>query len=272
MKNLANPGERYLREMSWEAKAQNNPLYGVMSVEDFATAGACPTSDQLERFFAEGRHKTAVFLLPWLAATSTPRTGRILEFGCGMGRLVNAVKSEYPDIVGVDVSHTMVARAASYVPGAEFRALDDSGRIPLGTASVDRIYSYAVFQHIRSWSVIVNAVREIGRVLKPGGLARLQFDMVYPPAFARSSGMRRHTHALESRSLLYGWARRFGLPIPALKLMTHDNWQGARPGYRQLGNVFRRAGLDTYGVEHFVDAPHLVWFELRRRDGDAGSA
>jgi SAM-dependent methyltransferase len=269
MSGKAHPGDRYLREMSWEEKAQQNPLYGVMSVDDFVSAGADPTPDQLERFYEEGRRKAATLLLPWLAATSTPKTARVLEFGCGMGRLVNAVRGEFPDIVGVDVSRTMVERATKYVPGAEFRVLEKGGRIPVATATVDRAYSYAVFQHIRNWSVIVNAIGELGRVLKPGGCARLQFDMLYPPAFATGSGLRRYTHAFESRSVVYGWARRFGIPVPGLRLMTPDNWQGARPGYRQLASVLRREGFDTYGVEHFLDAPHLVWFAVCRRGGDA---
>jgi SAM-dependent methyltransferase len=268
MNHEVKPDERYLREMNWEEKARQNPLYGVMSVNDFAAAGADPTPEQLERFFESGRRKAATWLLPWLAATATPRDAHILEFGCGMGRLVNAVLAEYTDVVGVDVSQTMVERATAYVKGTEFRVLEESGRIPIGAATVDRVYSYAVFQHIKSWSVIVNAIGEIGRVLKPGGHARLQFDMVYPPPFASESRLRRHTYAFESRSLVYGWGRRFGFPIPGLRIMVHDNRQGARPGYRQLADVLRTAGLDPYGVEHFVAAPHLVWFLARRRDGD----
>lgn len=127
MKHKASPGERYLREMTWEEKAQRNPLYGVMSVEDFVSAGPDPTPDQLVHFFEEGRRKAACLIQPFLAATATPRSARILEFGCGMGRLLKAVRSEYPDVVGVDVSRTMVERATTYVRDAEFRVLEEGG-------------------------------------------------------------------------------------------------------------------------------------------------
>ena len=53
----ATPGKAYLETFDWEQKVRTNPLFGVMSVEDFATAGADPTPEQLQRFFAEGTAK-----------------------------------------------------------------------------------------------------------------------------------------------------------------------------------------------------------------------
>ena len=40
----------------------------------------------------------------------------------------------------------------------------------------DFVYSYAVFQHIPSREVVIQYLRETHRVMKTGGLARLQFN------------------------------------------------------------------------------------------------
>ena len=178
------PSERYLHDLSWEEKARQNPLYGVMSVDAFAKAGSEPTNDQLKRFFSEGEAKAAQWLLPWLEATDTLQQSSILEFGCGMGRLVRAIHQSYQCVSGVDVSRTMIDRATQYTPGVTFRAVSGDGGFPFPSNTFDRVYSYAVFQHIGKWSVIKRALAEIARVLKPGGHGKFQFDMVFPPWFA----------------------------------------------------------------------------------------
>jgi ubiquinone/menaquinone biosynthesis C-methylase UbiE len=263
----ASPGKSYLEDLSWEEKARQNPLYGVMSVDEFASAGSEPTSDQLERFFAAGVEKVNAWILPWLTATGTAPTASILEFGCGMGRLVRAVQASYGNVAGVDISPTMVQRAAILVPGARFIPLTEQGKISLPSASVDRAYSYAVFQHINRWSAIKSALAEIGRVMKPGGYAKLQFEMPFPPEFASVTRLRARTYAFENSSVVYGWARRFGLPVPGIKLLAHNNWQGARPGYGQLVRHLSNCGLTVYGMECNVHTPHLVWFLTYKTSG-----
>ena len=44
------------------------------------------------------------------------------------------------------------------------------------TSSFEFIYSYAVFQHIPSREVVLEYMREIRRVLKPGGVFHGQFN------------------------------------------------------------------------------------------------
>ncbi len=261
------PSEVYLDQLTWEEKARSNPLYGVMSVNDFVHAGSEPTVEQLGQFFAEGEAKVGRWIAPWLRSLETAPDSAILEYGCGMGRLVRTVHVSYPHVTGVDISATMVGHATRYVQGAEFKVLSAGGDIPLQSATIDRAYSYAVFQHIDRWSVVCKALSEIARVLKSDGHAKLQFDMVFPPGYGHGELLGRHTYAFERSSIVYGWTRRLGLPLPGVKRLRHGHWRGARPGYGQLVSQLRRYSLQVYGLEHVLEAPHLVWVLVRKTGG-----
>lgn len=45
---------------------------------------------------------------------------------------------------------------------------------PLENESIDAAFSYITFQHMPTKEVIRKNIEEIGRVLKPGGIAKLQ--------------------------------------------------------------------------------------------------
>jgi len=104
---------------------------------------------------------------------------RALEIGCGPGRLMRPMSRHFAEIHGVDVSDEMVALAQEKlrdVPNA-FPHLGDGSRLSMfQDESIDFVYSYAVFQHIPSRDVVLEYLREIQRVLKPGGWARLQIN------------------------------------------------------------------------------------------------
>jgi ubiquinone/menaquinone biosynthesis C-methylase UbiE len=104
---------------------------------------------------------------------------RALEIGCGPGRLMRPMSRHFAEIHGVDVSDEMIALAKEKlrdIPNA-FPHVGDGSRLPMfADESIDFVYSYAVFQHIPSREVVLEYWREIRRVLKPGGWARLQIN------------------------------------------------------------------------------------------------
>ncbi len=104
---------------------------------------------------------------------------RALEIGCGPGRLMRPISRHFVEIHGVDVSDEMIALAKEKlrdVPHAHVHVTDGASLPQFADESFDFIYSYAVFQHIPSREVVYEYLKEIRRVLKPGGLARLQFN------------------------------------------------------------------------------------------------
>jgi SAM-dependent methyltransferase len=104
---------------------------------------------------------------------------RALEIGCGPGRLMRPMSRHFLEIDGVDVSDEMIAIAKqrlSDLPNAHPHHNDGASLSRFPDETFEFVYSYAVFQHIPSREVIIQYLRETHRVMKTGGLARLQFN------------------------------------------------------------------------------------------------
>lgn len=115
------------------------------------------------------------------------RARRFLEIGCGPGRLMKPMSANCGEIHGVDVSDEMIARARANlasVPHAHAHTGTGATLDGFASDSFDFVYSYAVFQHIPSPQVVWSYLNEVLRVLKPGGLARLQINGLPPTAKA----------------------------------------------------------------------------------------
>jgi ubiquinone/menaquinone biosynthesis C-methylase UbiE len=118
-----------------------------------------------------------------LPAKANRRAWRALEIGCGPGRLVKPLSRHFGEIHGVDVSDEMIRLARQRladIPHAHFHTTDGASLPQFADASFDFIYSYAVFQHIPSRDVVFEYMREIRRLLKPGGVFHGQFNGVAP--------------------------------------------------------------------------------------------
>lgn len=101
---------------------------------------------------------------------------RILDAGCGAGRNLVYLLRERFDVWGVDASADAIARvrrlAESLAPGydaARFR-VEPIEALSLGDGSTDVVLSSAVLHFARDEAHWWAMVREMWRVLKPGGL------------------------------------------------------------------------------------------------------
>jgi ubiquinone/menaquinone biosynthesis C-methylase UbiE len=114
-----------------------------------------------------------------LPAKANRRSWRALEIGCGPGRLIKPLSRHFGEIHGVDVSDEMIRLARerlSEIPHAHFHATNGASLAQFADESFEFVYSYAVFQHIPSRDVVLEYMREIRRVLKPGGVFHGQFN------------------------------------------------------------------------------------------------
>jgi ubiquinone/menaquinone biosynthesis C-methylase UbiE len=91
----------------------------------------------------------------------------ILDIGCGTGRLLRRMQARWPAaaFAGVDLAEGMVAEARRLTPGALIQRAP-AERLPLANGSVDLVTSTVSFHH---WSDQAQGVREVARVLRPGG-------------------------------------------------------------------------------------------------------
>lgn len=99
-----------------------------------------------------------------------PYAGRILDMGCGIGRLTREIADQMDtsSVLAFDISGPSIFRAAEH--NSHILYWHSDGRtIPSGiTGTFDLIYSITMFQHIphdAKWNYIVQA----GERLRPGG-------------------------------------------------------------------------------------------------------
>jgi ubiquinone/menaquinone biosynthesis C-methylase UbiE len=92
-----------------------------------------------------------------------------LEVGCGTGLLLDRVARFAAGAHGIDLSGGMLARAAGRGLAV---AQASATALPLDDASVDVAYSFKVLAHIPD---IAGALREMARVVRPGGYVLAEF-------------------------------------------------------------------------------------------------
>lgn len=95
---------------------------------------------------------------------------RVLDCGCGYGRVAPALRSAgFRRVVGVDPSAAMLARARREAPGVPF-ARADGGRLPFASGSFDAALLLTVLTSVPSDAAQRAIVDEVARVLRPGGV------------------------------------------------------------------------------------------------------
>lgn len=114
--------------------------------------------------------------IPEAADFSSARGLKVLEIGCGLGTDGARFAQAGAEYTGIDLTEAAIglARTRFEISGlrGEFRVAD-AENLDFADASFDRVYSHGVLHHTPDTA---RAIREIHRVLKPGGRA---FVMLY---------------------------------------------------------------------------------------------
>jgi ubiquinone/menaquinone biosynthesis C-methylase UbiE len=119
--------------------------------------------------------------LPLLTQNRDPHSLRLLEIGCGVGRMTRHLAKIFGEVVGIDVSGEMIRQARQWLTGVNNIQLYETNGIDFTAVpdeSFDLVLSAFVFQHIPSVDAIASNMREAWRVLKPGGLFRFQTSSI----------------------------------------------------------------------------------------------
>lgn len=155
----------------WERLAAHDPMWVILT-----EPGKQGSWDEQE-FFQSGRDEIArTFAFLDERFHLKPRLGTALDFGCGIGRLTQALGERFEHVHGVDISPTMVATAATKnrFPSRVSYHANASDRLPMiETGSVDFLYSRLTLQHIPRRAA-ASYIQEFGRVLSPCGIAVFQ--------------------------------------------------------------------------------------------------
>ena len=157
-----------------------------------------------------------------------PQQGKVLELGCGMGHLLAWLVDRY-QVVGCDINPWALAQARQNVPSGQFLLLSGDEPYSFPGAAFDVLVAKHVVEHLHHPE---QAIAEMSRVLKPGGLLILVTPNLNSPMRARKKdhwiGYKDPTH---------------------ISLKPPDDWLSA----------LRQHGLEPRKVfsDGFWDAPYI---------------
>ncbi len=158
-------------QRDWDERARENARYYV------ATGKNDWTDDE---FFQSGERTVAEEILTDMiniCQGKDPKQMKVLEIGCGAGRVTRALAGVFGEVHAVDVSGEMVARAKNALadrPNAFVYRNNGKDLSVIPGEGYDFAFSTIVFQHIPSREVIYSYVREVRRLLRPGALFKFQ--------------------------------------------------------------------------------------------------
>jgi SAM-dependent methyltransferase len=154
----------------WDDRAAEDPFFFVDNRLDYG-------SPDLERFWASGEEDVGT-ILDAVGMRIEPDDD-LVEIGCGVGRLTRALAARGRSIRAVDVSERMIELAREHNPelrNVEWIVGDGTTLTGIADASADVCFSHVVLQHLPDPEISLGYIREMGRVLRPGGWAAFQFS------------------------------------------------------------------------------------------------
>ena len=211
-------------EQFWDARAREDAFYFVDSRLRYNAPD--------EAAFWAGGEAALAALLGGLGVAIPP--GKVvLDIGCGLGRLTRPLARGAERVIALDISEEMLARARrlnAELANVEWVHGDGVSLRPVEDSSVDVCVSHVVFRHIPDPSITLGYIREMGRVLRPGGFAAFELSNDPQPHRGRRRGARARLAALIRR---------------APQGQDHEAWLGSYVQLDALRAAGAQAGMTT---------------------------
>jgi ubiquinone/menaquinone biosynthesis C-methylase UbiE len=161
----------------WRAWGELDPLYGVAAIPGRGKYEANPWTD--DSFYELGATDWNLFRPKW--EQYGVRRGSCVEIGCGAGRLTAHLAGYFHSVHGLDVSAGMIEYARAHVPANVFLHVTNGLEIPLPDGSADAVFSTHVLQHLSTVDAAAVYIREMYRILLPGGSTMLHVPLIVWP-------------------------------------------------------------------------------------------
>jgi SAM-dependent methyltransferase len=162
-------------ERTWTRLGDEEPHWSVISAERFKQS---QLAEHQAEFNASGAGDLALFMA-FLARNGVDPSGfeRVLEYGCGIGRVTRFFAENFPQVLACDISPSHLKQAELYLEQCglsnvelqRIRGIDDIA----GPADIDVVFSVIVLQHNPPPTMVAILDRLLAR-LRPGGVAYFQ--------------------------------------------------------------------------------------------------
>ena len=182
-------------------------------VERFEQWASTYENSWLQRAFFDRAHQATLAL----AAGIVHQPVSVLDVGCGTGKLLRRATTYWPEaqLIGVDPANGMIEMAKRLTPNATFFT-GMAEALPLEDASVDLALSTSSFHH---WQDQAAGIREIARVLRPGGYFIL-VDASFPDWLVRVFRMKRFHSPAQLQTLFI----QAGLHVQMQQTLAWRRW------------------------------------------------
>lgn len=158
---------------NWEKLAQTDPLWAIL-VNPHKKGGRW----SLDEFFAKGTKEICEIMNCLEIHNIEFNKRRALDFGCGVGRLTQALSTNFEQVTGVDISNEMIELAIKLnkIDNCKFILNSSKDLLHFNPNSYDFIYSNLVLHHMHP-RLALNYLAEFMRILEPQGVLVFQvFD------------------------------------------------------------------------------------------------
>ena len=159
-------------EQTWEMLGKTDPLWAVLT---------CPSKrygqwDKAD-FYSTGQRWVDELMQQVHDASILSQFDRVMDFGCGPGRLTRYLASYFEDCVGIDISQSMIELARienlTYA-NCQFVYNTQPNLKRWLSNSFDMVVSQMTLQHMSTPAQIEAFITEFLRVVKPDGLIVFQ--------------------------------------------------------------------------------------------------
>jgi SAM-dependent methyltransferase len=219
----------------WDARARRNAFLYIASWRN--------DWDETS-FFESGEQDYLRFVDPVLKKLQFDPAGKSMaELGCGAGRMTRSFAQRFLSVCAVDISAEMQSRAKLYLSAfsnVRWVLSDGEAISDIPDHSVEFVFSYLVLQHMPNREIVFASIREMMRILRPGGVFLFQFNGSHRPTMNWKG--RIISGALD------------GLASLGLKSLSQKIAGAAGIDSEMLGKTWRGAALTTDEIAHAVQS------------------